>query len=90
MSNENKPYVSNYPQLEAWLEKHKARCLWQIEPGKGSWRSFQIECWIFPRGGRAIIQIHSGRLGFNIFTQTSDPSIDVTFLDAEQRLGLTS
>jgi hypothetical protein len=93
--NSNKPWVSNYPVLQAWLDNHGARCMWQTpreeKPRNAEWDwspQAYIECWIV--GTRqCILIVYANKGGWNIFTDVNTPRVDETLADAERRCGLT-
>jgi hypothetical protein len=78
----HKPYVSNYPPLQEWLEKHGASCLWQEMS-----TSQAIEGWLVGQVV-AIIVVQSGLRGWDIYTPCRYTEIETTLADAERRLGL--
>lgn len=91
--NSNKPYVSNYPVLQAWLEKHNARCMWQVprEPKPDDvgydWApQAYIECWMVRRP--IIIVIYSNKMGWEMYSALDSAKYADTFEDAEKRLGI--
>lgn len=93
----NRPYVSNYPPLKEWLDKHEARCMWQIpmqcehsyrDDGR-DYPTAYVECWVFPKTHKlAVITIHAERHGWEIYTPGDSPKVVETLADAEKRLGL--
>lgn len=91
--NENKPWVSNYPPLQAWLKKHDARCLWQRpmqnDPQEESdWApTAYIECWQIALRP-FIIVVHANKGGWDLYTACESMKISETLEDAEKRLGL--
>lgn len=75
-------------QLDNWLDKHNARCMWQTwtQPRK---KGNVVECWTFANGSIAIIMRYSGG-GWDIYPLASPQSnliLDV-FKESELRLGL--
>jgi len=81
-SDENKPWISNYPPLAEWLAKHEARCMWQKID-----RYMSIEAWLI-RDVIIIVQVHANKSGWDIFTPNQDPGLEATFTDAEKRCGI--
>lgn len=79
-----------YLSLKRWLEKHQARNMWQVERPNS-----YIECWMFPSGREAIIQLYVGQdengsyfNGWTIYTTDDSLAIVDSLTDAEARLGL--
>jgi len=92
--NSRKPWVSNYPPLREWLNKHDARCMWQVpsqeRPNEADYDwvpQAYIECWIVGRRP-CIIVVRGDKMGWEIYTDGDTHRIDETLLDAERRLGL--
>lgn len=89
------PYVSNYPPLQEWLDKHEARCMWQVpmqceHDRHGEPPTAYVELYEFPKTSRhAIVLIHGRKMGWDIFISSNDHQIKTTLEDAERRLGLT-
>lgn len=85
MSAKRKP-SKNVEYLNAWLDRHSARCLWEAKITGGlGW----IEAWVFPETGRIALIMHYGNgHGWNVYTDGDTHAIDGTLLDAERRLGL--
>jgi hypothetical protein len=90
------PYVENYPPLKAWLDKHDARCMFQVpmqcEHGRdGAPPTAYVEQYLFPRTNRfAVVVVQARKMGWDIYVSSNDPQINTTLEDAERRLGLTS
>lgn len=96
----NQPWVKNYPPLAAWLEKHQARCSWQLPVGHQEPPRTSVECWLFSgttdapgqkpyhTARLAIITIHCNKMGWEIYTPCASTEIVRTLRDAEARLGL--
>lgn len=88
------PYVENYPPLKEWLDKHEARCIWQVPAQHESERArayptFYVELWLFPKTNRtAIIIVHSNKGGWDIHTPAGTNRVAETLEDAERRLGI--
>lgn len=79
------PYVPNYPDLLAWLEKNGAVCNWQLARGRpGPGYSF-LESWSC-NGHVFIVEVRSEGKGWEIYTASGEARIDRTLSDAEQRL----
>jgi hypothetical protein len=76
--------ADNDPQakLDAWLDKHDARCSWSHELPNGT----LVAGWII--NGRVAVTMRFPKGGWDIYT--GSPAVDVpnTLTDAEQRLGL--
>lgn len=88
MDIKDKPYVDNYPPLKAWLDKHEARCNWQLPLSKRG-ETF-VESWSMPNGHDFLLTIHAYRRGWNLYTADRRGEIVVTLEDAEERLGLAT
>lgn len=90
------PYVENYPPLKEWLDKHDARCMWQVpmqceHERDGAPPTAYVEQYMFPKSNRmAIIFVHARRMGWDIYVASNDRKVDSTLEDAERRLGLSS
>lgn len=92
--NSDKPYVSNYPPLQKWLDKHNAHCMWQV-PSNPKPRDADydwtpgsyIEGWRI-KHRLIVIVVHSNKMGWDVFTSPDTPLVDETLKDAELRLGL--
>lgn len=82
----DKPWVSNYPALLAWLDKHRARCMWQEYDNEHSRRS--VEGWLVG-DTMVIVLVYADQRGWELFTPCLDTEIAATLADAEKRLGLT-
>lgn len=90
----HKPWVSNYPPLAQWLDKHEARCMWQV-PGnerprdaEHDWHpQFYVECYLVNRHP-VIVIVRADKMGWDIYTAADTPAIDATLLDVERRIGL--
>lgn len=91
-NNSEKPWVENYPQLEAWLNKHEACGMWEAVVGdiEEYPRGARIvRCYLFPRSARVtLVEVLGGGDGWNIWTDCADRKTESTFADAERRLGL--
>lgn len=86
--NSNKPWVSNYPALQQWLDDHEAQCAWQLPMGDPDAPSTYVEAWQFSNGRIATITIHGNRSGWNIYTPHPSNLTADSLADAEKRLGL--
>ncbi len=93
----NSPYVSSYPPLRDWLDKHDARCMWQTprEPKpydvSYDWEpQAYIECWMIAGHQPFILTIHNNKMGWEIYTNGNTPKVSETLADAERRLGLVA
>jgi len=88
----NHPYVSNYPQLQEWLDKNEARCMWQLpmgESGSYDYPRAYVECYQIPANGRVfIVLVHADRHGWDIYTACGNMNIEATLNDADIRLNL--
>ena len=73
-------------QLDAWLRKHDAMCMWQKKLRHGT-----VECWLFPRSQMmaVVVRFNHGH-GWELYTPGSTAKIDETLTDAEKRLGLVA
>ena len=91
--NSRKPWVSNYPPLKEWLDKHDATCMWQVpsnpDPGYDiDWAPVSyIECWLV-NGRPVIVVVRADKMGWDIFTDCNSARVDETLADAEKRVGL--
>jgi hypothetical protein len=90
------PYVENYPALKAWLDKHDARCMWQVpmqcehDRNPDQAPTAYVEQWLFPKTRRlAIILVHAHKHGWDIYAAKNDNDVAATLADAEARLGLS-
>lgn len=83
------PSVSDYPKLEQWLTRHRARCAWQQSLASPSQHSepARIECWRVGKGV-LLIQIWAKPNGWDIYTSLGENSVNDTLLDAERRCGI--
>jgi hypothetical protein len=85
----SKPYVSNYPDLQAFLDRANARCNWQLRlGGTEDEPTGYVEQWMFAGGKVAVIVIHANGNGWDIFTSADRPEIAATLEDAAVRLGV--
>jgi hypothetical protein len=82
----DKPYVSNYPPLDAWLKEHDGRCNWQLPLGDPDEPRGYVECWQVGKG-LALIIVHAKQLGWELYTAPNTNRIDETLIDAALRLG---
>lgn len=88
MKTDEMPYVSNYRVLKEFLDKHEARCMWQLRlGGTSSAPRGYVEMWQFPNGKQCIITVHSR--GWDIYTPDGTNSTNAAIGDACIRLGLT-
>jgi hypothetical protein len=90
----NKPWLSNYPPLKEWLDKHDARCLWQApqnpqpSDADSDWTPVAyVEGWRI-RARQFILIVYANKGGWDIFTPADSQIIDASLLDAERRLGI--
>jgi hypothetical protein len=81
-ARENEPWVENYPQLNDWLKKNKARCFEQFRKGDGF-----LEYWGVA-GRTFVVEVFADQHGWNIYTACPTSVISATLSDAESRLGL--
>lgn len=79
----NKPYTSNYPVLERWLEKNAQVCQWQIKLPHAA-----VECWLV-NGRPVIIIVYANRMGWDVYTALDTNKIEESLMNAESRVGLT-
>jgi len=88
-ADKDKPYVDNYPPLKAWLDRHEARCNWQLPLGgtKDNPTGF-VESFMVKDGGEVIVVIHARQLGWNLYTPCHSNGIAATLADADARLRL--
>ena len=91
----NHPYVSNYPPLQTWLDKHDARCMWQrsmqdedsAQVRDRGYPTAYIECWMV-NSRPVIIVVHANKHGWEIYTALNDIRTGTTLKDAEQRVSV--
>ncbi len=84
----DRPYTSNYPALQTWLNRIGARCCEQLPVGSNpDDPAAYVETWI-ANGRVFIVHIHSRQQGWEIYTAHEGNSISATLEDAEKRLGL--
>lgn len=83
-----KPWISNYPPLEAWLRKIDAHCQDQIPVGNARKPVAYLEKWITTTGRSFIVEVRANQMGWNIFTEGNYPDVASTLTDAGKRLGL--
>ncbi|MFA4971493.1 MAG: hypothetical protein WC683_02690 [bacterium] len=88
--NSDKPWVSNYPELQRWLDDHDARCQWQLPMGDPESPSAYVEAWQFSTGHVAIITVRGNRNGWNIYSALPSNLTIESLDDAAKRLGLTT
>lgn len=82
------PMLENYPPLKEWLDKHDARCVWQIDRENASYQhDVRVEQWIV-NGATVIIVLCAAKRGFDVYTACPALSIEASLLDAEKRVGL--
>lgn len=86
--NSNKPWVSNYPPLKAWLNKIQARCLIQAPYGdpenpRAYFEQWSVNSQVF------MVTVQANQGGWSVYTQVDSNLIDATLKDAGDRLGLT-
>lgn len=72
-------------QLDAWLDKHGARMLWER---RGTHRDASTALYSFKHGACAVVVRYVDG-GFSVFTETSSIDIAETLADAEKRMGLS-
>lgn len=85
--NANKPWISNYPPLKAWLDKIDARCQDQIPVGGPIEPTAYLEKWGTLDGRIFIVEVRANQMRWDIYTDANTPHIDLTLVDAEERLG---
>ena len=85
--NSNKPWVSNYPPLQEWLEKIGAHCVDQIAIGDADAPIAYLEKWL-ANGQMLLVEVRSNGNGWNLYTAPQTLRIDETLADAERRLGI--
>lgn len=82
------PTTRDYPALHAWLQKHDARCQWELDHNKGETNAFKVISFHFPASGHhVLVQVHH-RMGWNLYTAFTGNSVSDSLEDAERRLGL--
>lgn len=87
----DKPWIHNYPPLRDWLNKHEARCNWQIPLGDPDRPNAYVESWTFAGAtGEVIIVVLANQNGWNLYTPHTGNKIDDSLIDAEHRLGLAA
>lgn len=85
MRDENKPWVSNYPPLQRWLDEQGARPMWQVPYGPRDAPSMYVEGWSVD-GRLCVITVHANKGGWDIYTAADTNSISETLADATARL----
>lgn len=88
----NKPWVSNYPPLAAWLEAHEAKCYWQLPlGGDPDEPNAYVERYMFKTKEDklvlAIVIVYANKMGWEIHTPCLSNDISETLRDADKRLG---
>lgn len=56
--DKDKPWISNYPPLQEWLNAHEARCDWQIPYGNKNKPAMYVEQWRTRTGREFIIHAY--------------------------------
>lgn len=84
----DKPWISNYPPLQEWLNKIEARCAEQIPVGGGRNPISYLEKWITPSGRVFLVEVRAYNRGWDIFTASDSNMINETLTDAESRLAI--
>jgi hypothetical protein len=79
--------ISDYPALQAWLDKHEARFCFSLLPRTDKQSTPSIEAWRVGTG-IAYVVLYPGTKGWDIVTGCSSHEIAKTFADAESRLGV--
>jgi hypothetical protein len=87
-SDKNEPCVENYPMLNDWLEKHRARCNWQMPLGGVKKPAAYVESWI-ANGHEFIVRVNANQTGWEIYTACDSNSAPATLHDAELRLKIS-
>jgi hypothetical protein len=87
-SSKNKPYTANYPLLQAWLDQHEARCVWQVPLGPARNPTAYVESW-HAHGHGFIVTVFADNKGWDIYTSCDSYSVPATLYDAEVRLKIS-
>jgi len=98
VDDSNRAWISNYPPLKDWLNKHEARCMWQLpmqQPNSSTGEyeydfgpTAYVECWLVYRRP-VIIVVHANKNGWEIYSALDDLKISATLADVERRVGFT-
>lgn len=87
--HKDKPWVSNYPPLNDFLQDNQARCNWQIRMGGTEDEpTGYVEHYLFPNGKVAIVVVHARQEGWDIYIPSDSLKVDETLAEATKRLGL--
>ena len=90
MAKKIKRSVSDFPELEAWLDQHQAFCLWSVEGGEFS---PSVSGWRVGAGVAIVLLYATGpsgaRGGWGIATEPDTIDVKQTLADVEGRLGIT-
>lgn len=86
-SNEDKPWIENYPELDEWLKTTAARGMWEKTIGEGMGQQM-IRYYLFPNGKAAIVTVWAQQGGYQIWTESAEVKTPEYFTDTEKRLGL--
>lgn len=90
------PYIENYPPLKEWLDKHDARCIWQVPMQCEHNRhedqppTVYIEKWFFPKTKRfVVIEVHARKFGWEVYIANDSNDVVKTIAQAETLMGLS-
>lgn len=96
-STRDKPWVSNYPPLQEWLDKVEAKCQWQIpmqpkptadDDYEPDWApTAYVECWAVGKG-TVIIIVRAEQHGWEIYSALDSNSVQESLADVEKRCGV--
>ncbi len=67
-------------KLNAWLEAHNARAMWEMNAGRAIVTVYAI------RGALVMVMRYPDGDGFDVFTSYAGIAIDATLRDADERI----
>lgn len=84
---EARPYVSNYPPLERWLNHHQAKCMTQM-PIRYAGRTVEfVEFWLI-KTQLVVVTVKEKKQGWQIYMPAQAPGVRGTFDEVEAHLQL--
>jgi len=84
-SDDDKPWIGNYPPLHEWLMQNDARCDWQLRLGKGAHASM-LEQWRMPGSLPFIVLVMANKHGWEVYSPCHENNINATLEDAKRRI----
>ena len=87
--------VGNFPKLDEWLSKHRARCMWSARPAPDKKLDPVVQCWLL--NGHIVVVVmhprnpHTGSTGgWAVFTEAGRYTLNIeeTLAEAEKNLGV--